>query len=451
MQSEYPNLKQVLEDNRLVSPTFLSQFSNTQNYQLFEHLINHHIISENTLHTLFDTKLGIPHTSIKSLNIDPKLNKQPHNSTIYIPLYETKDYLAVAVSNPYTKIKTTTHKKIKQILIPNHEIQSYYDNSNTSFSAISLLNEAIKQKASDIHCYEQENHSAIIFFRINGLLKSYKQISQSLYTQLKQYLKLEAHLDLSIYQKPQEGHIKWTQTNITIDTRLSIIPTIHGDDIACRLFNQIQPYETFSDLGITYHNQSIIKQICHNQNGLILVTGPTGSGKTTTLYTMLRYLQTLKKQNIITLEDPIEKELFGIRQTNIKPDKGLSFASGLKAILRQDPDIIMIGEIRDSETAQIALEAAHTGHLIVSSLHTHDIQSTLLRLKHFKCDEFLMKYSLRGIIAQKLVNPKQSYETALTLDQELLIMTPPIKTDLSIITNFKKMGNYIPFKNFKRY
>ncbi|MBA94258.1 MAG: hypothetical protein CMP21_00615 [Rickettsiales bacterium] len=446
MQSEYPNLKQLLKDSRLVSPTFLNQFSNTQNYQLFEHLINHHIISEKTLHTLFDTKLGIPHTSIKSLNIDPKLNKPSNNLKTYIPLYETKEHITIAVSNPYINIKITTHKKTKKILIPNHELQSYYDNSNTSFSAISLFNEAIKQKASDIHCYEQEDHSAIIFFRINGLLKSYKEIDPSLYSQLKQYLKLEAHLDLSIYQEPQEGHIKWTQTNITIDTRLSIIPTIHGDDIACRLFNQIQPYETFSDLGITCHNQSIIKQICHNQNGLILVTGPTGSGKTTTLYTMLRYLQTLQKQNIITLEDPIEKELFGIRQSNIKPTKGFSFASGLKAILRQDPDIIMIGEIRDSETAQIALEAAYTGHLVLSSLHTHNIKSTLLRLKQFKCDEFLTNYALRGIIAQKLINPTNNYQTTRYLDQEILSITKPITT--SIPEDLNQAGKYIQFKKY---
>tara|TARA_B100001175_G_scaffold114244_1_gene96949 strand:+ start:26515 stop:27855 length:1341 start_codon:yes stop_codon:yes gene_type:complete len=445
LQSEYPNLKQILEDSRLVSPTFLNQFSNTQNYQLFEHLINHHIISEKTLHTLFDTKLGIPHTSIKSLNIDPKLNKPSNNLKTYIPLYETKEHVTIAVSNPYINIKITKHKKTKKILIPNHELQSYYNNSNTSFSAISLLNEAIKQKASDIHCYEQEDHSAIIFFRINGLLKSYKEIDPSLYSQLKQYLKLEAHLDLSIYQEPQEGHIKWTQTNITIDTRLSIIPTIHGDDIACRLFNQIQPYETFSDLGITCHNQSIIKQICHNQNGLILVTGPTGSGKTTTLYTMLRYLQTLQKQNIITLEDPIEKELFGIRQSNIKPTKGFSFASGLKAILRQDPDIIMIGEIRDSKTAQIALEAAYTGHLVLSSLHTHNIKSTLLRLKQFKCDEFLTNYALRGIIAQKLINPTNNYQTTRYLDQEILSITKPITT--SIPEDLNQAGKYIQFKN----
>ncbi len=446
MQSEYPNLKQLLKDSRLVSPTFLSQFSNTQNYQLFEHLINHHIISEKTLHTLFDTKLGIPHTSIKSLNIDPKLTKPSNNLKTYIPLYETKEHITIAVSNPYINIKIATHKKTKKILIPNHELQSYYDNSNTSFSAISLFNEAIKQKASDIHCYEQEDHSAIIFFRINGLLKSYKEIDPSLYSQLKQYLKLEAHLDLSIYQEPQEGHIKWTQTNITIDTRLSIIPTIHGDDIACRLFNQIQPYKTFSDLGITYHNQSIIKQMCHNQNGLILVTGPTGSGKTTTLYTMLRYLQTLQKQNIITLEDPIEKELFGIRQSNIKPEKGFSFASGLKAILRQDPDIIMIGEIRDSETAQIALEAAYTGHLVLSSLHTHNIKSTLLRLKQFKCDEFLTNYALRGIIAQKLINPTNNYQTTRYLDQEILSITKPITT--SIPEDLNQAGKYIQFKNY---
>tara|TARA_B100000131_G_scaffold27183_1_gene25839 strand:+ start:157 stop:1500 length:1344 start_codon:yes stop_codon:yes gene_type:complete len=446
LQSLYPDLKQLLKDNNLASTSFLDQFSFAHNSNLFELLIHHHIFSEKTLHNLFKTKLGIKTSSLELLNIDPSLTPVPPTKS-YIPLYETPNQLAIALSNPYLQSKIKTTKQIRPTLIPNHDLITYYSKTKNQFSPELLIETAINQDASDIHCYEQENHSAIIFFRINGQLQSFTQINYKHYNQLKQHLKLDAHLDLSIYQKPQEGHIKWKINTKAIDTRISIIPTIYGEDIACRLFNQTNTYETFNDLGITTQNQIICKQLCKHSNGLILVTGPTGSGKTTTLYTMLRYLQTQKKQNIITLEDPIEKELYGIRQTNIKPEKNFNFASGLKAILRQDPDIIMIGEIRDAETANIALEAAYTGHLVLSSLHTHNIKSTLLRLKQFKCDEFLTNYALRGIISQKLINPTNNYQTTRYLDQEILLISKPLTTPLSLTNDFNTIGKYIQFKH----
>ncbi len=441
----YPDLKCLLQESNLVTKTFLNQLPCNSNTLLFNTLIDHHIFSELTLHQVFKKKLGLKIATLESLKIDPTITTKIPETPFYIPLYETSNQLAIAISNPYEKYNIISDKDIHVTLVPNHEIQNYQNKNTPSFSAETLITSAYKSKASDIHCYEQDDHSAIIYFRINGHLKSFSQINPNHYKHLKQHLKLEAHLDLSLYQKPQEGHIKWTLTNISIHTRLSIIPTLYGEDIACRLFNQTHTYETFTDLGIPNQNQTLLKQICNTQNGLILVTGPTGSGKTTTLYTILRYLQIQKKQNIITLEDPIEKELYGIRQTTIKPDKGFNFASGLKAILRQDPDSIMIGEIRDSETAHIALEAAYTGHLVLSSLHTHDIKSTLLRLKQFNCDEFLTNYALRGIIAQKLINPSQSYETPRYLDQEILAIKQPIKERLKSLTDLSKLGHYIPF------
>ena len=445
MPSSYPDLATLLQEANLVTKNFLNQLPKTDNFSLFTLLIDHHIFSEYTLQHLFSKNTGLTLASLDSLNIDSTLATKIKATKHYIPLYETPDQLTIAVSNPYEKVLELSNKDIQLILVPSHEINEFNTKKTSLFSAELLIKSAYQNQASDIHCYEQEDHSARIYFRINGHLKSFFYIHKKDYQHLKQLLKLEAHLDLSLYQKPQEGHIKWTLNTLAINTRLSIIPTLYGEDIACRLFNQINTYETLADLGMQYRNQDLIKKICNNQQGLILVTGPTGSGKTTTLYTILRYLQTQKKQNIITLEDPPEKELFGIRQITIKSEKGFTFKNALKAILRQDPDIIMIGEIRDSETAQIALEAAYTGHLVLASLHTHDIKSSLLRLNQFNCDPFLVNYALKGIIAQKLVSPTQDYHSRRLLDQEILSLAMAPTMPITSITDIKKLGPYIPY------
>ena len=446
MSNKFPDLKALISDSNLASAPFLEQFSNQENKSLYNALIGHHIMSEHALQSLFKKELGCEISSLKNVTIDPKLAKNMSNQS-YIPLYETQDKLAIAVSNPYEITDISAQKEVEITLIPNHELQAYNNSNTDDFSALELITTAFNQHASDIHTYEQEDHSGIIYFRIQGNLSPFAHISEAQYTQLKHHLKLDAHLGLSVSPKPQEGHIRWTLSQTRIDTRISIIPTLHGEDIACRLFNQTHTYETFSDLGIPSKNDHVIKELCNHTNGLILVTGPTGSGKTTTLYTLLRYLQTQSKQNIITLEDPIEKELYGIRQTNIKPESGFTYAAGLKAILRQDPDIIMIGEIRDAETAQIALEAAYTGHLVLSSLHTNDVYSTLLRLKQFKCDDFLIQYVLRGIIAQKLKNTPSDSQSSRSLDQEILAIPSPTTIDMSTLTNLENLGTYIPYAN----
>ena len=268
---------------------------------------------------------------------------------------------------------------------------------------------AIQNNCSDIHFYEIKNHAALVYFRISGDLSYFCKLENDDYIKIKQYIKLESSLDLGTSLVPQEGHFDLFLNDRFYDFRVSILPTIHGEDVVCRLFSVVAKYLTMFDLGVSSEAEQLIKDICGFQSGLILITGPTGSGKTTLLYTLLQYLKSQSRGVIITLEDPVEQKLFGVRQMTFQTHlKGFDFFNGLKAILRQDPDIIMLGEIRDSKTAEVALEAAYTGHLVLSSLHTHDIRSTLYRLKQFGCDEFLLKYVLRGIISQKLVFDKVS-------------------------------------------
>ena len=241
------------------------------------------------------------------------------------------------------------------------------------------------------------------------------------------------------------------------DFRVSILPTVYGEDVVIRSFLNPSTFNTLEDLGISSTSLRLINQICDHKSGLILVTGPTGSGKTTTLYALLRQLQIQARGVIVTLEDPVENYLYGIRQSTIKPNKNYSYATGLKSILRQDPDIILVGEIRDAETAAIAIEAAYTGHLVLSSLHTNSVHSSLLRLKHFGCDPFLVHYALKGIISQKLENTQcncMSFPCSLChntgvssrqLNQEILVFNDDLFPDQHSIFSTKdisKLGVY---------
>ena len=274
-----------------------------------------------------------------------------------------------------------------------------------------------------------------------------------------QTIKLESGIELGVHVSPQDGQLQWNKGGKSVDVRVSTLPTLFGEDIACRLLYQDTQCISFQDCGM--HNNAIrlIQKMCQNLAGIILVTGPTGSGKTTTLYTLLRHLQVSERGMIVTLEDPVEKHMSGIRQSSINEAAGYTFAKGLKAVLRQDPDIILVGEIRDENTAAIAIEAAYTGHLVLASLHTHDVRSTLLRLKTLGTDPFLLGYALKGIIAQKLTpvvcqcqsRPSEAgcnhcHGTGVvkrTLAQEVLNIETPYFDDIFNVESVEELGEYI--------
>ncbi len=263
------------------------------------------------------------------------------------------------------------------------------------------IEQAARLRASDIHIEALETRVRIRY-RIDGSL--YEQISYdiSLMPAITARLKIISGMDISEKRKPQDGRITQIVDRVEYDIRVSMLPTVYGEKCVMRLAMKQALSRDKKDLGFDPDEMKVFEHILQNPNGVILVTGPTGSGKSTTLYTALSELNT-EDVNIITVEDPVEANIDGINQVHVNPKAGLTFASALRSILRQDPDIIMIGEIRDGETAQIAVQAAITGHLVVSTLHTNSSAATISRLEDMGVESYLVSDSVVGVIAQRLV------------------------------------------------
>lgn len=264
-----------------------------------------------------------------------------------------------------------------------------------------IIMQAIKDKASDIHIEPEEN-ALRIRFRIDGILHEVSTPPKNLQSVIASRIKILANIDIAETRKPQDGRIQLKMENRALDLRVSTFPTIHGENIVLRLLDKSSIVLGLQDLGFSEHDLKNFDRLIRSPYGIILVTGPTGSGKTTTLYSALSTINSMEK-NIITVEDPVEYELPLIRQTQVNPKAGLTFATGLRSILRQDPDIVMVGEIRDRETADIAIQASLTGHLVFSTLHTNDASSALTRLIDMGIEPFLISSSVIGILAQRLI------------------------------------------------
>ena len=264
-----------------------------------------------------------------------------------------------------------------------------------------LLMQAARDGASDIHIEPYERHSSVRF-RIDGTLREVVQPNRALHAALISRLKIMADLDIAEKRLPQDGRISLRLGQRAIDVRVSTLPGAHGERAVLRLLDKSQSRLTLAAVGMQGATLQRFEQLITQPHGIVLVTGPTGSGKTTTLYAALQQLDAAHF-NIMTVEDPIEYELSGIGQTQVNPKIDLDFAKALRAILRQDPDIIMIGEIRDKETAQIAIQASLTGHLVLATLHTNDAISAVTRLTDMDVEPFLLSSSLLGVLAQRLV------------------------------------------------
>ena len=264
-----------------------------------------------------------------------------------------------------------------------------------------LLTQAARDGASDIHIEPYEQHSSVRF-RIDGTLREVVQPHRGLHAALISRLKIMAELDIAEKRLPQDGRISLRIGTRAVDVRVSTLPSAHGERAVLRLLDKSGQRLRLHDVGMQGATLSRFQALVQQPHGLVLVTGPTGSGKTTTLYAALAELDATRS-NIMTVEDPIEYELPGIGQTQVNPRIELDFARALRAILRQDPDIIMIGEIRDFETAQIAIQASLTGHLVLATLHTNDAASAVTRLTDMGIEPFLLSSSLLGVLAQRLV------------------------------------------------
>jgi len=264
-----------------------------------------------------------------------------------------------------------------------------------------MLGEAIKEGASDIHIETFENQ-LVVRFRVDGVLREILRPNRKLSSMLVSRIKVMAKLDIAEKRIPQDGRITLRIAGRAVDVRVSTMPSSHGERVVLRLLDKNNARLNLEDLGMTKNNRGHFSSLIRKPHGIILVTGPTGSGKSTTLYAGLSEINS-RDRNILTVEDPIEFDLPGIGQTQVNPRVDMTFARGLRAILRQDPDVVMVGEIRDIETAQIAVQASLTGHLVLSTLHTNTAAGAITRLEDMGIEPFLLSSSLLAVLSQRLV------------------------------------------------
>jgi len=400
-------------------------------------------ISEQSMIEALEFQLGIPHVDLSMTVIEPEVAALIPEAVAkrhqIIPIRREQDKVVLAMADPTNVFavddaQLATGLMVEVVIAAESEIerainrcygvretvQKAMDQLQTSDPFLladeltveesdapiisivnSLLQQAAKDGASDIHIEPQEKDLRVRF-RVDGVLREMMVFPKRLHGALTSRLKIMSEMDIAERRIPQDGRIKLFFAGRDIDIRLSTLPTIYGEKIVGRLLDQAGAILDIDRLGFSALNRQRFSEMCEKSYGIVLVTGPTGSGKTTTLYSALRRCISPEK-NVITVEDPVEYRLPGINQVNVNPKAGLEFANALRAILRQDPNIIMVGEIRDAETAEIAIRAALTGHLVLSTLHTNDAASTVTRLVDMGIEAYLVASSVLGVLSQRLV------------------------------------------------
>ena len=441
-------LGDLLLENNIITKEQLEQALAKQkdtNMRLGQTLIALGFVTEEDILNTLEIQLGIP--QIKNLNsLDVDLIKTVPESLIrrhlVIPLKKTGNRLMVAMFDPLNlmavdDLKIATGCEIDPVLTSYREIEkviqkiyglsawrqtlsnntdsnrpddstlllTFEDTGADESPAVKVVNnimiQAVNEKASDIHIEPTENDIRVRF-RVDGILRQVMVLPKNLLPSLVTRIKILAKMDIAEKRLPQDGRYNIKFHNDEIDLRVSALPTVHGEKTVLRLLNKTAALRDIKQLGFDEYNLDRFLQLIKQSYGMVLITGPTGSGKTTTLYSVLSELNSSEK-NIVTVEEPVEYVLNGINQTQVNVKAGLTFANGLRSILRQDPDVIMVGEIRDSETAEIAVRAASTGHLVLSTLHTNDAAGAVTRLIDMGVEPFLVASSLLGVVSQRLV------------------------------------------------
>lgn len=403
-------------------------------------LIKEQLVTEQTLIEVLEFQLGIPHVNLGQFPIDSEIiqlvPKEIAKRYLLVPLRKEKNKLFVAMADPMDyfaieELRMLTGFRIEPCIATkqdlNKTISKYYELQATMDAALSdlvgtteednsdivaedspivvlvnqIINDAVVQGASDIHFDPQDNEFRIRF-RVDGMLKTERSLPKSMQNMVIARLKIMGNLNITESRLPQDGRIQIQAQMRAIDIRLSTLPTIYGEKVVMRVLDTKNAQISINGLKFSEQNQQKFERMIRKPNGIVLITGPTGSGKSSTLSATLNDLND-EALNIITVEDPVEYQLEGINQIQVREEVGLTFAAGLRSILRQDPDVIMIGEIRDTETAQMATRASLTGHLVFSTLHTNSAIESIDRLKDMGIEPYLITSSLEGIVAQRLV------------------------------------------------
>jgi len=405
-----------------------------------DYLIRENLLTEQQMIEVLEFQLGIPHVHLSQIPIEPevlKLIPEELAKRVHVmPISRERNKLFVAMADPMDyfaieEIRLTTGYHVEPRISSKSDIYrtitKYYDLQQSMEDAMSdvtlqevandaelndeespivrLVNQIIAngvaQNASDIHFDPQENELRIRY-RVDGVLRTERAIPKHMQNVIIARVKILGNLNITENRIPQDGRIKTIINFRAIDIRLSSLPTVYGEKLVMRILDMGNALNSIDKLNFSEPNLSLFQKMITTPNGIVLVTGPTGSGKSSTLYAALSTLNT-EGVNIITVEDPVEYQMEGVNQIQVRDEVGLTFASGLRSILRQDPDIVMIGEIRDLETAQIAVRASLTGHLVLSTLHTNSAVESIARLNDMGVEPFLLSSSLVGIVAQRLV------------------------------------------------
>jgi type IV pilus assembly protein PilB len=408
--------------------------------RLGDTLLQRGYITEQQLIEVLEFQLGIPHISLFRYPFDTNLfsliPKDAARRNLIIPLKIDGDKLFVAMADPMdffviddlrlstgfhieTAIATkddilrainkfyNTDEGFEELLgeLPQRETGKEEDVTDQNSPIVKLVNQiltnAIAQRASDIHIDPQET-KVMVRYRIDGVLRTERVLPRHMQSVLTARIKIMANMDITEHRIPQDGRIKVNLDFHPVDLRVSTLPTVFGEKIVLRLLDMGASLNDISKLGFNQFNFKRFNELIERPTGIVLITGPTGSGKSSTLYAALNKMNS-EEVNIITIEDPVEYQLEGINQIQVNQNVGMTFAAGLRSILRQDPNIIMVGEIRDKETVEVAIRASLTGHLVLSTLHTNDSLGTVTRLLDMGVEPFLLASSISGIVSQRLV------------------------------------------------
>lgn len=430
----------LVEQGLLTQDDLQGALDSKQNDQkLGDALLSRGFITEQQLIETLEVQLGIPHVSLFRYPFDPLLfNIVPKDFAkrkLLVPLKREGDRLFIAMTDPTDfitiddlrlatgfQIEPTIASKedILKTIAKYYEEESYEelleempDATEEKEDALTdldapvvrlvnqLLSNAVAMKASDVHLDPHEG-KLLVRYRIDGTLRTERILPKSMQQMVTARIKILANLDITENRIPQDGRIKTTVDFRAIDLRVSSLPTVFGEKIVMRILDLSQNLTDISKLGFNDTNMERFMKEIDKPNGIVLISGPTGSGKSSTLYAALNKLNS-EEVNIITVEDPVEYQLEGINQIQVNANVGLSFAAGLRSILRQDPDIVMVGEIRDKETADISIRASLTGHLVLSTIHTNDSIASITRLLDMGIEPFLVTASLNAVIAQRLI------------------------------------------------
>lgn len=441
MTTSRKRLGDLLVESGLIKDEDLQKTLKEKAYdqKLGDALLQGGYITEQQLIEVLEFQLGIPHVNLFRYPFDPKLfnvvPKEFAKRNLLVPLKAEGDKLFVAMADPMDYItvddlRLSTGFHIETAIASKDDIlqtiTKYYDDetfetffmddetvaqqeqedlTDLDSPIVRLVNQlmstAVTLKASDIH-FDPQEHQIVVRFRVDGMLRTERILPKHTQNSLVARIKIMAQLDITENRIPQDGRIKTTVDFRPIDLRVSTLPTVFGEKIVLRILDLSSSLNDLAKLGFNRLNlERFIEQI-NKPSGIVLISGPTGSGKSSTLYAALNKLNT-EEVNIITVEDPVEYQLEGVNQIQVNTNVGLTFATGLRSILRQDPDIVMVGEIRDSETAEIAIRASLTGHLVLSTIHTNDSIASITRLLDMGIEPFLFTSSVNAIVAQRLI------------------------------------------------